>query len=253
MENGNGHRLHLRVLTYNIHKCIGGVDRKYRPERVQEAIASYAPDFVLLQEVDEGVKRTNGDRQVDLLGERLGFRHRTYFPNVRIRGGGHYGNAILSRFPLTDTRNIDLTVPWSKRRSVLHARFRVRRCGQDRCFRTVHVYNLHLGLSQGLRAKQLQRFLSSPSFLGLHGRAPVILAGDFNDVWGNLGKRFLEPVGFRGVEAPLRTFPAWAPFRALDSVYVRGDVRLLRVERGACPVARWASDHLPLIADLEIG
>lgn len=253
MENGEAHRLHLRVLTYNIHKCIGGVDRKYRPERVRETIASYAPDFVLLQEVEDGVARSNGDRQVDVLGEGLGFRHRTFFPNVKIKGGGHYGNAILSKFPLTDTRNIDVTIPWSKRRSVLHARFRVRRCGTDRCFRTVHVYNLHLGLSQGLRAKQLQRFLLSPSFKALHERAPVILAGDFNDVWGNLGRRFLEPVGFKGVPAPLRTFPAWAPVRALDSVYVRGDVRLLRLERASVPVARWASDHLPLIADLEIG
>jgi endonuclease/exonuclease/phosphatase family metal-dependent hydrolase len=253
MVEGRQHRLHLRVLTYNIHKCIGGVDRKYRPERVQETIASYAPDFVLLQEVDEGVKRTEGHRQVDLLGEGLGYRHRTFFPNVRIRGGGHYGNAILSRFPLTDTRNIDLSLPWSKRRSVLHARFRVRRCGKDDCFRTVHVFNLHLGLSQGLRRRQLQKFLAGAEFTGLHPRAPVILAGDFNDVWGNLGRRFLEPVGFQGVPAPLRTFPAWAPLRALDSVYVRGDVRLLRIERGSVPVARWASDHLPLIADLEIG
>src|SRR5205085_12459322 len=47
----------LRIMTYNIHKGIGGVDRKYSPERVRDTIALFAPDFLLLQEVDEGAKR----------------------------------------------------------------------------------------------------------------------------------------------------------------------------------------------------
>jgi endonuclease/exonuclease/phosphatase family metal-dependent hydrolase len=243
----------LRVLTYNVHKCIGGLDRRYRPERVWNVIAPLEPDFVLLQEVDEGARRSNGDRQVDLLGDLLGLRHRTFFPNVRVPGGGHYGNAILSRYPLTHTSNIDLTVRWTKRRSVLHARFRVRRHGRDECFRTVNVYNLHLGLSQGLRQTQLKTFLESQPFAGHHPRTPVILAGDFNDVWGSLGPQLLEPAGFRGCGTPPRTFPAYAPIYALDGVYVRGDAKLLKVDRPSAAVARWASDHLPLVADIDIG
>lgn len=243
----------LRLLTYNVHKCIGGLDRRYRPERVWGVIAPYEPDFVLLQECDEGARRSNGDRQVDLLGDLLGLRHRTFFPNVRVPGGGHYGNAILSRYPLTHTSNIDLTVRWTKRRSVLHARFRVRRNGKDEAFRTVNVYNLHLGLSQVLRKMQLKTFLASQPFASHHPRTPLILAGDFNDVWGTLGKDLLEPVGFRGSAAPPRTFPAYAPVYALDGVYVRGDVDLVDVRRASSAVSRWASDHLPLVADIDLG
>lgn len=243
--------MNLRILTYNIHKCIGGLDRRYDPGRVGEAIAHYAPDIVLMQEVDQHAKRSNGDRQVDVLGDMLGYRHRSYFSNVRVRGGGEYGNAILSRFPLTETRNIDLTIPPKKRRSVLHARYRVR-LGEGKKTRTIHVYNMHLGLAQYERRIQLQKFLESHPFQYLDHRTPVIIAGDFNDVWGTLGPGLLMPAGFSGVERPPRTFPAYAPVRALDSVYVRGSAKLVALHRGATLAAKRASDHLPLIADLEI-
>jgi endonuclease/exonuclease/phosphatase family metal-dependent hydrolase len=242
----------LRLITWNVHKCIGGLDRRYDPERIRQVIAHYDPDVVLLQEVDKGAQRSRGDRQVDLLGDMLGFRHRTWFPNVKLRGGGEYGNAILSRFALTETSNIDLTIPPKKRRSVLHARYRVRLQRRSRMnTRTMHVYNMHLGLSGLERKVQLRKFLDSHPFIGLHERTPIIVAGDFNDVWGTLGKKLLVPAGFRGI-APVRTFPSYAPIRALDSIYVRGNVELRQVQRSRLEVARRASDHLPLIADLEI-
>ena len=240
----------LRVLTYNIHKCIGGTDRRYAPERVQETIAHYQPDLVFLQEVDRGARRSNGDRQVDLLGDLLGMRHRSWFPNVKLRRGGEYGNAILSRYSLTESANIDLSIPLKKRRSVLHARCRIRP-GKAKS-RTMHIYNLHLGLSGAERKIQLRKFLDSHPFVGLHHRTPVLVAGDFNDVWGTLGRKLLEPAGFRGMGQVIRTFPAYAPVRALDAIYVRGDVELVNAFSGRIAVARKASDHLPLIADLKI-
>jgi len=243
----------IRVLTYNVHKCIGGLDRRYAPERVRDTIAHYDPDVVLLQEVDEAAKRSQRHRQVDVLGDMLEMRHRTWFPNVRVRGGGTYGNAILSRFPLTETRNIDLTIPPKKMRSVLHARYRVRLdSSRGQRTRTVHVYNMHLGLSGAERKVQLRKFLESHPFVGLHSLTPVIVAGDFNDVWGTLGRKLLAPAGFSGMTAPIHTFPSYAPMRALDAIYVRGNVALRQVQRSRLEIAKRASDHLPLIADLEI-
>ena len=238
----------LRVLSYNVHKCIGGIDRRYSPDRVAEAIVHFEPDLILLQEVEEGTRRSHDHRQVELLGDLLGFHHRTWFPNVKLRGGGEYGNAILSRWPLIESNNIDLTVGRRKQRSVLHAELRVR---HDEVDRTVHLFNMHLGLSQLERRAQLRTFLQSHPFAGLHHDTPVIVGGDFNDVYGRLG-RALGPSGFRGFERPPRTFPAWAPLRALDSIYVRGAVRLLGVQRGETDLARRASDHRPLFADVVL-
>jgi endonuclease/exonuclease/phosphatase family metal-dependent hydrolase len=242
----------VRLLTYNVHKCIGGVDRRYAPERIREVIAHYAPDICLLQEVDEGCRRSERHRQVDLLGELLEMRHRTWFPNVSVRGGGQYGNAILSRWPLTETQNIDLSIPLKKKRSVLHGRYRIRvKRGRRETTRTLHVFNLHLGLSGAERKIQLRKFLASAPFAGFHPSTPVVVAGDFNDVWGSLGP-LLAPAGFRGLTKSLRTFPAYAPMRALDAFYLRGDARLVALRRSRLDIAKRASDHLPLIADIEL-
>ncbi len=243
--------MRFRILTYNVHKCIGGMDRRYRPQRVYQTIAYYRPQLVLLQEVDSAARRSNGDHQVDLLGGLLDMPYRVYFPNVKLLRGGHYGNAILSTFPVADSRNIDLTIPPKKRRSVLHARHRLRLAGSGRT-RTLHVYNLHLGLSGAERKAQLRRFLGSQPFAGLDRRTPTVVAGDFNDVWGTLGRKLLLPAGFRGLRKPIQTFPAFAPIRALDAIYLRGRIDFVRVFRSRLAIARHASDHLPLVADLEI-
>ncbi len=94
------HFMKLRGLTYSIHKRIGGGDRRYRPDRLASVIARRDPDIVMLQEVDAGVARSNLDRQVDWLGDRLDFPYRAFQSNVRLANGS-YGNAILSRLPIT--------------------------------------------------------------------------------------------------------------------------------------------------------
>lgn len=241
----------IRALSYNVHKCIGGLDRRYRPERIVTTIAHYEPDLVLLQEVDAEAARSRHDRQAEMLSEMLDLRHHAFFTNVRVRGGGGYGNAVLSRFPITTTENIDITIPPKKRRSVLHTRVRVR-LEDGRHTRTLHVFNLHLGLSGFERKRQLRQFLDGHPFAGVHAQSPVLIAGDFNDVWGTLGPSLLRPAGFETAGAPLATFPAYAPMRALDAVYVRGQLSIRQVFRSRLELAREASDHLPLVVDLEI-
>ncbi len=238
----------LRVLTYNIHKCLGGLDRRYRPARVAEVIAHYDPDVAFLQEVDHGVARSGRDDQARLLAQLLGYRHVLHVPNVRVPGGGWYGNALLSRFPLQAESAIDLTLPPKKVRSALHARCRMRLGASTR---TVHLFGLHLGLSGLERRHQLRSLLASAPMQRIHPRAPVILAGDFNDVWGTLGGRVLRPAGFTGSGA-WRTFPAYAPMRALDGIHVRGDIELLSAHASRLDLARDASDHLPLVAELRL-
>lgn len=243
--------MRLRLLSWNIHKGIGGLDRRYRPERIVAVLAHYAPDIVLLQEVDEGARRSRRDHQTELFAQALAMPHRAFFPNVRVRGGGTYGNAVLSRHPIAAARNLDLTFPAKKRRGALCAALHVHGPHGGRP-RTVHVFNLHLGLSGFERKWQLARFFADHPFAGLGTHTPVVVGGDFNDVWGRLGRIFFEPAGFHVPERPARTFPAWAPVRALDAIYARGALRVHHLFRSHLREARFASDHLPLYAELEL-
>ena len=243
--------LTLRVLTWNVHKCVGGVDRRHDPARTAAVIAQCEPDVVLLQEVAQRSRWYGHEPQVDVLGDALGLAHRSYFVNVRFGPRrGEYGNAILSRAPIVRTENVDLTLPGKKARSVLHAELRFTK--EDGHTRILHVFNLHLGLSEKERREQLARFLECGPIRSVHTDTPLVVAGDFNDVWGSLGKRLLVPAGFHGPVRPPKTFPAWAPVRALDSLFVRGNCELLSLTHPRSKGARTASDHVPLLAELRV-
>jgi endonuclease/exonuclease/phosphatase family metal-dependent hydrolase len=241
--------MRIRIATWNIHKGIGGVDRRYRPERILGLLREVNPDIAMLQEVSRDLPRSRFDDQVALLSDGLGMPHTAYSAEHRFRIGG-YGNAILSRWPLTDSFRLDLTVGSRKKRGALQVRSRVR---AGRHARAVVLYNLHLGLSMSERATQVMRFLAAHPFAGLHRRTPVVLGGDFNDVFGRLGHNYLMPAGFRRAGAPANTFPAWLPMRPLDALYVRGDVHVMRCGPVRHEAAGRASDHLPLVCELEIG
>jgi endonuclease/exonuclease/phosphatase family metal-dependent hydrolase len=244
--------LTVRLVSWNVHKCVGGLDRRYDPARIAAVLAAADPHVVLLQEVAQNGRLFRHERQVDVLGDALGLPHRSYFVNVRFGPRrGEYGNAILSRTPIAATENIDLTLPRRKARSVLHAELRLP--APSGGTRTLHVFNLHLGLGEAERREQLRRFLDFRTLQSVHQRTPVLVAGDFNDVWGTLGRSLLVPAGFSGPVRPLRTFPAWAPVRALDSLYVRGDAHVTSLERPRTRSARTASDHLPLVAEIRLG
>ena len=240
--------MRLSVVSWNIHKGIGGMDRRYRIDRVVAVLAELAPDVALLQEVTDGLPRALFHDQAELLAEALGMEHLAFCPQHRFAIGG-YGNAILSRHAIGHVEEIDLTIGRRKRRGAIGAHLRVRSGGHQR---TVALFNLHLGLAGSERALQLERFLSSPALAHLHHPTPVVVGGDLNDVWGSLGPRFFSPAGFVRAGRLNNTFPAAVPIRPLDGIFVRGQVRAHACSPLRNPLTRQASDHLPLCAELEL-
>jgi endonuclease/exonuclease/phosphatase family metal-dependent hydrolase len=239
--------MHFRLLTYNIHKGIGGVDRRYDLGRIAETIRHYEPDVAMLQEVDDGVPRSRRHLQADLLAEATGLPHVAFRRTVSLKTGC-YGNAVLSRYPLQEATAVDLTLRPKKRRGAIVTRVRMP-VGQ--LTKTVTLVTLHLGLSGVERQWQLRRLLVSDSLAVLRKRTPLVIAGDLNDVWATLGRRVMYPAGFSAAGAAIPTFPAAMPLRPLDRVFYRGDLRVEHLFAGRTDVARQASDHLPLVAEFE--
>jgi endonuclease/exonuclease/phosphatase family metal-dependent hydrolase len=248
--------MQLKVLTYNIHRAIG-VDRRFRPRRIVEILAHHDADLVLLQEVDEGAPRS---RELDLareLGRDAGYPHVAAGYNVSLRKG-RYGNALLSRWPLTIHRNIDLTVDDRKRRGCLHARVRIEKGHLGA--RDLDVFNLHLGLSARERTRQVGMLARSPEFTAIPKGDPCVIAGDFNDWRAQLLPIFLEVFEFKsatrhrfGYQGAIRTYPSFSPTGALDKIFFRGPLRLLGARSCRLRVSRVASDHLPIIAEFDLG
>jgi endonuclease/exonuclease/phosphatase family metal-dependent hydrolase len=198
--------------------------------------------------VTDGLPRAKFHDQAELVAEALDLKHVAFGPQHRFSIGG-YGNAILSRFPLHDVHHVDLTIGTRKRRGAIGAHARVRVGAHTR---TIAFVNMHLGLAGSERGLQLQRFLACDMIARLHKTTPVVIGGDLNDLWGSLGPRFLAPAGFVRAGKLVSTFPAALPVRPLDGIFVRGDLRSERCDRPDDPLTRMASDHLPLLAELEL-
>jgi endonuclease/exonuclease/phosphatase family metal-dependent hydrolase len=239
--------MHFRLLSYNIHKGIGGVDRRYDLGRIVATIGHYQPDVAFLQEVDDGVPRSRQHAQAELLAKETGLEHFTYQRNVSLRVG-HYGNAILSRYPLEDPQHIDLTLRPKKRRGALIARWRI---PVGDITKSITLVNLHIGLSGIERQWQLRKLFRVSHLAELRTRSPLVIGGDFNDFWNSLAWSVMQPAGFQPAGPAVRTFPARLPLRPLDKVFFRGDLRPTHTYAGHADVARQASDHLPLIVDFE--
>jgi endonuclease/exonuclease/phosphatase family metal-dependent hydrolase len=247
--------VHLRVMSYNIHRAIG-VDRRFRPDRVSRVIEHHDPDVVLLQEVDEGAPRSRG---IDLgreLATTLGYPHVAIGHNVSLRRG-RYGNATLSRHPILRERNIDLSVDLRKRRGCQHTTLSVASNGSG--VHELEIFNLHLGLSARERARQVGKLVRSEEFAELDARRSCLVAGDFNDWRSLLHPIFTEILAFDCATqrepddtAAIRTYPSFSPTGGLDRIYHRGPLRLVRARRCRLRMSRVASDHLPVIADFTL-
>jgi endonuclease/exonuclease/phosphatase family metal-dependent hydrolase len=247
--------MQLRIMTYNIHRAIG-VDRRFRPDRIVQVVEHHRPDVLLFQEVDEGVPRS---REVDLakeLASLLDYPHYAVGHNVTLRKG-RYGNATLSRHPILKERNIDLTIGERKRRGCQHTRILVEspRGGSFE----LDAFNLHLGLSAHERARQVGKLVRSGEFKELPEGAATLVAGDFNDWRSLLHPIFTEILSFRCAtqhptrwDSLVRTYPAFSPRGGLDRIYYRGPLRMLSSRACRLRVSKVASDHLPIVADLEL-
>ena len=243
-------------MTYNIHRAIG-VDRRFRPERIAAIAAHHEPDLLLLQEVDQDAPRSN---RLDLARELAamgGFRHFAVGHNVTLRRG-RYGNATLSRLPILDERNIDLTIGNHKRRGCQYTAIDLAgRTGADGP-RSLAVFNLHLGLSAQERARQIGILARAHEFGALARRDPCVVAGDFNDWRSLLHPVFTDILGFLCATqrhftygGEMRTYPSFSPRGGLDKVYYRG-LALHSVRTCRLGISKVASDHLPVVADFEI-
>lgn len=222
----------LRVATYNVHDCIGR-DGVYAPERTAAVITDLAADIVALQEV---TLDHSGDL-VTLLERSTGMRaiDGTLFE----RGVGRYGNLLLCRKPVATQALHDLSVIGREPRGLIEASV---------VLNEVHlsVFATHLGL--GLRERQRQMNKIATLLSALSG--PATLLGDFNEWLGQSAFRPLHRMGFRAKR--IRSYPTWpAPIVPLDRVFVREPARIVASWRQGGAPAEIASDHFPVVADIE--
>jgi endonuclease/exonuclease/phosphatase family metal-dependent hydrolase len=243
----------LNIASYNIHKGLSFFNRRMVVHELKDRLKSLNADIVFLQEV-QGKHAGRADRFLDwpempqhefLAG---GVWTDMAYGKNAVYDHGHHGNAILSRFPILRWENVDISAHIFENRGLLHCELDVPGLDQP-----LHAICLHLALNEKGRRKQLQQVSSHIRDL-VPDKAPLILAGDFND-WRQRAPDYLaQELGlsevFESIQGcPALSFPAALPLFALDRIYIRGfQVASARVLHGSS--WRRLSDHAALTAHL---
>jgi endonuclease/exonuclease/phosphatase family metal-dependent hydrolase len=229
----------LRVATYNVHSCIG-TDGRHDPERVASVITELDADIVALQEFTypagvaletrSPVTLTTLDSYTCALGP------------TRQTVTQCFGNALFTRHPIVEIHRIDLSMERREPRGAIAATVDVRG-------NLIHVLAAHLGLRVRERRFQVRQILD---YLDSVRNTLFIVLGDFND-WLP-GRSVVHVLDDRlGRQPRPASFPVTWPVVALDRIWVHPTCALRRIFTHSTGSARLASDHFPVVAEIDTG
>jgi endonuclease/exonuclease/phosphatase family metal-dependent hydrolase len=233
----------LRVLQFNIRAGISGTGEVDLAQIAKE-IEAVHPDLVSLNEVDNGTLRTRAD-EPSYLADATGL-HAVYGPNL-IYDGGRFGNAVLTRYPVVESRNLRLPGKFGlEPRGLLTVVVRVE--GHRIAFASTH-------LSDGAAGRQ-SRILQALTVAGAlrSSAAPTILAGDLNSVPSDLPVRILRrsllDAQEEGGTGDGDTIPEPSPSARFD--YVLYDEHFAVVPDSTHVRSSASSDHTTMFTELTL-
>ncbi|MFP3870328.1 MAG: endonuclease/exonuclease/phosphatase family protein [Syntrophobacteria bacterium] len=222
----------LTVASYNIRRCVG-TDGRRDPERTVQVLRELDVQVIGLQEVHWK------SSDMDFMAKAAGL---AAIPGPTMqRSPGFYGNVLLTGCRVNAVRRLDLTVPGKEPRGGIDATLDVQGI-------SLRIIATHLGLRTSERRYQLGRLLNA---LDSGNEELTVLLGDINE-WFPLS-RTLRPLHTRlGRPPALPTFPSWFPLLPLDRIWVQPREALANLCVHRTPLARVASDHLPLKAHIAV-
>ncbi|QDT61400.1 hypothetical protein SV7mr_39350 [Stieleria bergensis] len=237
----------LRLMTYNVHSCLG-MDGQLSPKRIARVIAQADVDVVALQELDVGRPRSGGIDQAHEIARRLCMDH--HFHAALHIEEERYGDAILSRLPMRLIRSDELpfTKPYRERRGAIWVEVTTVQG------RPIQIINTHLSLYPNER-KQQAFVLTDQWVSAARLKGPVVLCGDFNATPNAPAHRAITRCLQDLHEvAPGPTTATWfshRPLTRIDHVFASDEVIATHAEVIASDLAKIASDHLPLVVEIE--
>jgi endonuclease/exonuclease/phosphatase family metal-dependent hydrolase len=229
----------IAIGSYNLHSCVG-LDGRRDPARNAAVLREMQCDIIALQEVDNQPGRHAHAMQLDFISTELGFNA---VPGMRlVKRAGEYGNAVLTRFPITAIRRHDLSYSRREPRGAVDVEL-------DVAGSKLRVIAAHLGLRRSERRFQWRRLMVAVAEANLE--IPTVVLGDMNE-WYVPAATLREAHEAFGEPPSPPGFPSFAPFLRLTRIWVRPVTAIISIEAHRSKLSRIASDHLPLRATLDV-
>jgi len=247
-------RVMLRISTFNIHKGFTQFNARFSLKNQRELLRKLHSDIVFLQEVqDVHIKHNQHVNSQSISGQLQYLAEATWsnyaYGKNAVYPAGHHGNAVLSKYPIIQIHNQNISAHASEHRGMLHCEIKLPNSELP-----LHTICVHLGLLAMWRRQQLD-LVAEYIERNIPVDNPLIIAGDFNDWVMRQGSTFAERLGVTEVfqhhsGKPARSYPAWLPILRLDRIYVRG-FHVERVQVHSGPRFLNISDHAILSATLK--
>jgi endonuclease/exonuclease/phosphatase family metal-dependent hydrolase len=228
----------LTVASYNIHQCIGR-DRQWHPGRIARVLQELDADIVGLQEVHSRSGASKESYQMQYLADMTGFE--AIAGPTMLQSDSEYGNVLLSRYPITDVRRLDLSIPGREPRGAVDAEIQH---GE----KVIRIIVSHLGLGVIERRYQMKQLLAT---VETDQSDLCVLLVDHNE-WLPWGPVIRWCNNKFGESRAVKTFPSAFPMLALDRIWAQPAEALIEVERYVSVAARIASDHLPIRGTIDV-
>ncbi len=241
----------LTLMSYNVHGC-AGMDGYISTERIARVVARFNPDIIALQELDVGRLRSGRIDQAEMIARKLEMKF--YFHPAFRWKDEQYGNAILSRYPMALIKSGSLPVLANKRRP--HEPRGVMWVSVEFAGKKIQVFNTHLSIWPQERTLQADALLSEEWLQHPDCQGPVILCGDFNSlprstVYRKICHELYDSQTSLAGHHPRRTWSGQYPVGRIDYVFVNAQFQVYSITVPRTDLEKIASDHLPLIAELE--
>ncbi len=228
------------IASYNVHKCIG-VDRRFDPERTASVISEIDADVIAIQEADKRFGERSGLLRLDMLERDCGL---VPVPITALSSTGHgwHGNMIMIRKGAVGGVR-QLKLPGVEPRGALVVTL-------DLPTGKLRLVAAHFGLLKRSREQQAMAILAS---LAEDEAMPTLLVGDLNEWRVGRGSSLarLHPT-FDPASGAVPSFPSRFPVLALDRALGHPHDLVTSVEVHDSPLARVASDHLPIKAHIDL-
>lgn len=231
--------MQIKVASYNIRKAVG-LDWRRKPTRVLDVLNEIGADIVALQEVD----RRFGSR-VTALDPQLIETHTDYQAirfSHRPQSLGYHGNVILARKSVRITGARPMVLPHLEPRGAAVADL-------DLGGKALRIVGMHLGLTKKWRQLQTETIVAE--LRTLEANMPTILMGDLNepDLKSGVLRAFEQR---HTIAACGPSFHASMPVFTLDRIIVTEDITISESGVHSSALAKQASDHLPIWAEVTL-
>ncbi len=234
----------IKIMSYNTQHCLNFITKQIDFDMIADTIKTCEADIIGLQEIRDKGQDAEYEAQAKILAEKLGYHY--YFAEaIRVGGENPYGNALVSRYPITSAETILIPNP------------KIKRCDgyyETRCLLKatvdvgggIHVLVSHFGLNPDEQENAVKTAVSNLP------KERCVLMGDFNMEPDNpilvpIMQRLYDTA--RDFSSPKLSYPSDAPTVKIDYIFVSND---LTVSSADIPEII-SSDHRPHVATIEMG